>query len=110
MAELADALDLGSNAERRAGSSPVPGTTSRSSSSRADYGRERAAAVDAVIHGGRRTPRKTPQKCAVSYFQDAERAQPFQVEPVVVSREGASGSDRPTQDWPLLILLLSCLP
>src|SRR5690348_2418942 len=27
MAELADALDLGSSAERRAGSSPVPGTT-----------------------------------------------------------------------------------
>ena len=26
MAELADALDLGSSAERRAGSSPVPGT------------------------------------------------------------------------------------
>ena len=27
MAELADALDLGSSAARRAGSSPVPGTT-----------------------------------------------------------------------------------
>src|SRR5262249_42853827 len=29
MAELADALDLGSSAARRAGSSPVPGTTTR---------------------------------------------------------------------------------
>jgi hypothetical protein len=31
MAELADALDLGSSAARRAGSSPVPGTSRRKS-------------------------------------------------------------------------------
>lgn len=37
MAELADALDLGSSAARRAGSSPVPGTSNEIPRSARDF-------------------------------------------------------------------------
>src|SRR5436190_352353 len=97
MAELADALDLGSNAERRAGSNPVPGTTFISSSRIAGYGSERGRRRSRSDPHGWPNPTEnaTEVRRSLPQMQDGP---PFRVARGKLTNKLVI-SDRPTQGW-----------
>ena len=76
MAELADALDLGSSAVRRAGSSPVPGTSFRGPSAPARF---RQRTPRSSPYGDELTPAKRLKFKSCSRHQQISRFSPTRI-------------------------------